>query len=53
MIEQKIKETKIHPSKISQKKNGQVQSYAANTHPGLFRGYNEDRVAIILNISKP
>ncbi len=43
----------LEPSKSSTKKNGIVKSYAANTHQGLVRNYNEDRVAIILNIMKP
>jgi len=30
-----------------------VAGYGANTNPGLVRDYNEDRVAIILNIMKP
>ena len=30
-----------------------VRGYAANTHQGLIRNYNEDRVSIILNISEP
>jgi len=30
-----------------------VLSYAANTHQGIIRNYNEDRVSIILNIIKP
>jgi len=30
-----------------------VKAYAANTNQGLVRNYNEDRVAIILNIMKP
>ena len=30
-----------------------IQSYAANTHNGNYRNYNEDRVSIILNISRP
>ena len=30
-----------------------IKAYAANTHFGLFRNYNEDRVSIILSISKP
>lgn len=37
----------------SQKTNGVIQAYAANTNQGVFRGYNEDRVSIILNITKP
>lgn len=43
----------LGPTKHSLKENGAVQAYAANTHKGLVRDYNEDRVAIILNISKP
>ena len=44
---------KFEPSKCSSKKNGVIKAYAANTHQGLIRNYNEDRVAIILNIIKP
>jgi hypothetical protein len=40
-------------SKCSSKKNGVIKAYSANTHQGLIRNYNEDRVAIILNIIKP
>lgn len=32
---------------------GIISTYAANTHQGLIRNYNEDRVSIILNITKP
>lgn len=41
------------PAKYASKKNGLVISYAANTHCGIIRPYNEDRVSIILNIIKP
>jgi len=41
------------PSKCSVKRNGFVKAYAANTNQGIVRNYNEDRVAIILNIMKP
>ena len=37
----------------STKNNGMILSYAANTNQGVFRNYNEDRVSIILNITKP
>jgi protein phosphatase 2C family protein 2/3 len=40
-------------AKYASKKNGVVVSYAANTHQGIIRNYNEDRVSIILNIIKP
>jgi hypothetical protein len=44
---------KILSSRHSSKQNGLLYSYAANTHNGNIRTYNEDRVSIILNISKP
>lgn len=44
---------KLEFSKCSSKKNGVIKAYSANTHQGLIRNYNEDRVAIILNIIKP
>jgi len=28
-------------------------AFSANTHKGLVRNYNEDRVSIILNMSRP
>jgi serine/threonine protein phosphatase PrpC len=43
----------FEPTKTSVKRNGVVSAYAANTHQGIVRGYNEDRVSIILNIVKP
>ena len=27
--------------------------YGANTHNGLIRGYNEDRISIVLDLKKP
>ena len=36
-------------TKTSIKGNGVVAAYAANTHQGIVRNYNEDRVSIILN----
>lgn len=30
-----------------------ITAYGANTNQGIVRNYNEDRVAIILNIMKP
>lgn len=41
------------PARHSSKNNGMIQAYAANTNQGVFRNYNEDRVSIILNITKP
>ena len=37
-------------SKTASKKFGTVKSFAANTHLGLVRKTNEDRIAIILNV---
>lgn len=41
------------PAKFSGKRNGIITAYGANTNQGIIRNYNEDRVAIILNIMKP
>jgi len=41
------------PAKYSSKRNGSIIAYGANTNQGIIRSYNEDRVAIILNIMKP
>lgn len=40
-------------TKLSMKANGPIKAYAANTNQGILRDYNEDRVSIILNITKP
>lgn len=40
-------------TKYSQKQNGIIHAYAANTNQGIIRNYNEDRVSIILNIVRP
>lgn len=42
-----------YAAKYASKKNGVVVTYSANTHQGMVRNYNEDRVSIILNIIKP
>ncbi|MCL0138070.1 hypothetical protein M2T37_27710, partial [Klebsiella pneumoniae] len=39
-------------AKTSKKDNGFIKSYAVNTHHGIARSYNEDRVSITLNIKK-
>lgn len=46
-------EGKHEPTKCSVKENGIVKAYAACTNQGLVRNFNEDRVSIVLNISKP
>jgi protein phosphatase PTC2/3 len=48
----KFKEN-YYPAKFASKKNGVVYTYAANTHSGMVRTNNEDRVSIILNIIQP
>jgi protein phosphatase PTC2/3 len=40
-------------TKCSVRGHGKVAGYAVNTHQGIVRGYNEDRVSIVLNIMKP
>ncbi len=40
-------------TKCSIRGHGKVAGYAVNTHQGIVRGYNEDRVSIVLNIMKP
>jgi len=44
---------KVQPSKISNKAQGFVPAYAANTHNGTSRNYNEDRISIVLDLKKP
>ena len=43
---------KLSQGKISSKSFGIITSYAANTHQGIVRNYNEDRVSIIINMNK-
>jgi len=40
------------PSKISNKSFGPVLAYAANSHNGIIRPYNEDRISIVLDLKK-
>ena len=40
-------------AKYSNKGIGWIKAYGANTNQGISRNYNEDRVAIILNIMRP
>jgi Serine/threonine protein phosphatase len=41
------------PTRHSEKSHGIVKGFAVCTNQGLVRNYNEDRVAIVLNILKP
>lgn len=40
-------------AKFASKTHGLITSYSANTHQGIQRNYNEDRVSIILNMTRP
>lgn len=40
-------------AKYASRSHGNLVSYAANTHQGIQRSYNEDRISIILNMSRP
>ena len=44
---------KIEPVKFVEKGNGIIKGYAVNTFHGMVKDYNEDRVSIIMNITKP
>ena len=44
---------KYENTRYSTKSLNLIKSFAANTHQGVVRKYNEDRVSIILNIVKP
>lgn len=39
----------FEPAKVIVKEFGRVKAFAVNTHQGIFRNYNEDRVSILLN----
>ena len=40
-------------AKTSSKIMGNIKAYGANTYQGLVRNYNEDRVSIIINMTRP
>ena len=48
---------KMEKAKVSAKPPGnpnqQLISYGANTHNGIIRNYNEDRISIVLDLKKP
>jgi serine/threonine protein phosphatase PrpC len=44
---------KLDPVKFVEKENGIIKGYAVNTFHGMAKDYNEDRVSIIMNITKP
>ena len=37
---------------MSIKAYGNIVAYAANTHNGIMRDYNEDRISIVLDLKK-
>ena len=51
ILDMKVKN--FESGKISSKNMGIIKAYGANTHEGLIRNYNEDRVSIIINMNKP
>ena len=44
---------KYKPAKIPFNSSGVVQSYGSNTHQGIYRDYNEDRITIIYKALPP
>ena len=44
---------KVEQVNFIEKSNGFIKGYAVNTFHGLVKNYNEDRVSIIMNITKP
>ena len=51
--EASIPDYDIGDTRHSLRESGVVRAYAANTNQGLVRTYNEDRVSIVMNISRP
>ena len=44
----------VEKAKVSQKNLlPNMVAYGANTHNGLIRNYNEDRISIVLDLKKP
>ena len=44
----------VEKAKVSQKiQSPNMVAYGANTHNGLIRNYNEDRISIVLDLKKP
>ena len=51
--EDKSSRPQLEETRVMNKRNGCIRGYCANTFHGLVRNYNEDRVSIILNITRP
>ena len=44
----------VEKAKVAQKVQApNFVAYGANTHNGIFRNYNEDRISIVLDLKKP
>ena len=43
----------LPPTHKSKSSRGVVKAFAANSHSGAFRSYNEDRISIITDVKKP
>ena len=44
---------RVEAVRFIERPNGTIKGYAVNTYHGLVKNYNEDRVSIIMNITKP
>ena len=51
------KKVRLEKAKVSLKPSGHPNSlmlaYGANTHNGIIRSYNEDRISIVLDLKRP
>jgi protein phosphatase 2C family protein 2/3 len=47
-----VKQYAIDETRVSKKSLGVVKAYGANTHKGIIRNYNEDRVSIVTNFGR-
>jgi hypothetical protein len=45
--------TNFEQARYAKKPHGVIQSFGANTHQGIHRNYNEDRVSAITHITRP
>ena len=51
--EENLNTPDVGVARHSSKRIGLVEAYSVLTHEGIVRNYNEDRVSIVLNVSKP
>ena len=52
-LSQKNQLPNYEATRFSEKSHGIIKGFAVCTNQGLVRNYNEDRVAIVLNILRP